>query len=115
MPVWLKERSCGLGLYKHPGCRQCNCTVGGVVSRSVQENRPRVNRFELVDARGFLGVQRSCRVSDSRGGRVGRLSSDAGGGDRLESLIFAVVLMKLMNLIVILIILMNLTMILMAI
>jgi len=79
-----------------------------VVSKSVRENRPRVNRFESVDARlGFLVVQQSCRVGDSRGGRVGRLGSDGGGGDRLESLIFAIVLMKLMNLRVILMIILT--------
>ena len=88
---WLKERSCGFGAYKHPGCKQRNCIVGGVVSKSVQENRPEVNRSESVDASlGFLVVQRSCRVGDS-GGRVGRLISDCGGGDKLESLIFAIV------------------------
>jgi hypothetical protein len=85
-----------------------------VVSRSVRENRPNVNRSESVGASpGFLAVRRSCRVGDSGGGRIGRLGSDGGGGDRLESLIFAIVLMILMNLIVILMILMNLTMILM--
>ena len=79
-------------MYKHPGCRQRNCIVGGVVSRSVQENKPRANRLELVDARlGPLVVQRSCRVSDSRGSMVSRLISDRGGGDKLESLIFAIV------------------------
>ena len=41
------------------------------------------------------------------GGRVGRLGSDIGGGDRLESLIFAVIIMIL---IVILMILMIFTM-----
>ena len=51
-----------------------------MVSNSVRENRPRVNKFELVNAKlGFLVVQRSCRVSDSRGGRVGRLGLDSGG------------------------------------
>ena len=44
--------------------------------------------------------------------QVGRLISDCGGRDRLESLIFAIVLM-LMNLTVILMIVMNLTMVLM--
>jgi hypothetical protein len=83
-----------------------------------------VNRLESVDARlGPLVVRRSCRVGDSRGGRLGRLISDRGGGDRLESLIFttismivmnvAVILMILINIVVILIIPMNLTMILM--
>jgi hypothetical protein len=96
LPVWLKERSCGFRAYKHPGCKQRNCTVGGVVSKSVRENRPEVNRSESVDASlGFLAVRRSCRVGDSVGdsvdGRVGRLISDRGGGDKLESLIFAIV------------------------
>ena len=83
-----------------------------------------MNRLELVDARlGPLVVQRSCRVGNSRGGRVGRLISDCGGRNRLESLIFitismilmniAVILMILMNIVVILMIPMNLTMILM--
>ena len=108
MLVWLKERSCGFGTYKHPGCKQRSCTVGGVVSKSVQENRLEVNRSESVDASlGFLAVQRRCRVGDSRGGRVGRLISDRGGGDKLESLIFAIVLLILMNLTVILIIQMS--------
>jgi hypothetical protein len=90
--VWLKERSCGFRAYKHPGCKQRNCTVGGVVSKSVRENRLEVNRLESVDASlGFLAVQRSCRVDDSGGGRVGRLILDRGGGDKLESLIFAIV------------------------
>jgi hypothetical protein len=85
-----------------------------VVSRSVRENKPRVNRLESVDARlGPLVVRRSCRVGDSGGGRLGRLISDRGGGDRLESLIFATVSMILMNIVVILMIPMNLTMILM--
>jgi hypothetical protein len=88
----LKERSCGFRAYKHPGCKQRNCKVGGVVSKSVRENRPEVNRSESVDASlGFLGVQRSCRVGDSRSGRVGRFISDRGGWDKLESLIFAIV------------------------
>ena len=101
-------------MYKHPGCRQRNCIVGGVVSRSVRENKPSVNRLESVDARlGPLVVRRSCRVGDSGGGRLGRLISDRGGGDRLESLIFATVSMILMNIVVILMIPMNLTMILM--
>jgi hypothetical protein len=92
LPVWLKERSCGFSVYKHPGYKQCNCTVRGVVSKSVQEDRLEVNRSELVDASlGFLIVQRSCRVSDSGGGRVGRLISNHRGGDKLESLIFAIV------------------------
>jgi hypothetical protein len=81
-----------------------------VVSKSVRENRLEVNRSELVDASlGFLAVRRSCRVGDSRGGRVGRLISDCGGRDKLESLIFAIVIMILMNLTVMLMILMNLT------
>jgi hypothetical protein len=106
----LKDRSCGFGAYKHPGCRQRNCIVGGAVSKSVREKRLRVNRSESVDASLSLSVVwRSCRV----GGRAGRLISDCGGGDRLESLIFAIVLMILMNLTVILMTLMNLTMILM--
>jgi hypothetical protein len=85
-----------------------------VVSRSVRENRPKVNRSESVDASlGFWVVWRSCRVGDSRGCRVGRLSSDGGGGDRLESLIFAIELLILINLIVILMILISLTIILM--
>jgi hypothetical protein len=88
----LKERSCGFGAYKHPGCKQRNCIVGGVVSKSVRENRLEVNRSESVDASpGFLAVRRSCRVGDS-GGKVGRFMSDRGGGDKLESLIFAIVL-----------------------
>ena len=88
----MKEISCGFGAYKHPGCKQRNCTVGGVVSKSVRENRPEVNRLESVDASlGFLVVRRSCRVGDSGGSRVGRLISDRGGGDKLESLIFAIV------------------------
>ena len=92
MPVWLKERSCGFGAYKHLGCKQRNCIVGGVVSKSVREKRPEVNRSESVDASlGILAVQRSCRVGDSGGSRVGRLISDCGGGDKLESLIFAIV------------------------
>jgi hypothetical protein len=75
-----------------------------VVSSSVRENRLRVNRSESVDASlGFLAARRSCRVGDSRGGRVGRRISDRGGEDRLESLIFGIVLIVLMNLIVILI------------
>jgi hypothetical protein len=112
--VWLKERSCGFRAYKHPGCKQCNCTVRGVVSKSVQENRPEVNRSESVNASlGFLAVQQSCRVGDSRGGRVGKLISDRGGGDKLESLIFAIVLLILMNLTVILMILISLTIVLM--
>ena len=111
----MKERSCGFGAYKHPGCKQRNCTVGGMVSKSIQENRPEVNRSESVDASpGFLAVQRSCRVGDRRGGRVGRLISDCGGGDKPdELLIFAIVLLILINLIVILMILMSLTMVLM--
>ena len=88
----MKEISCGFGAYKHPGCKQRICTVGGVVSKSVRENRPEVNRLESVDASlGFLAVRRSCRVGYSGGGRVGRLISDRGGGDKLESLIFAIV------------------------
>ena len=51
-----------------------------MVSKSVQENRPKVNRFKSVDARlGFLVVQRSCRVGDSGSNRVGRLGSGGGG------------------------------------
>jgi hypothetical protein len=92
LPVWLKERSCGFSVYKHLSCKQRICTVGGVVSKSVRENRLKVNRSESVDASlDFSVVQRSCRVGDSRGGRVGRLISDRGGGDKLESLIFAIV------------------------
>ena len=88
----MKERSCSFRAYKHPGCKQRNCIVGGVVSKSVWENRLEVNRLELVDASlGFLAVRRSCRVGDS-GGKVGRFMSDRGGGDKLESLIFAIVL-----------------------
>ena len=91
MLVWLKERSCGFSAYKHLGCKQRICTVGGVVSKSVRENRLEVNRSELVDASlGFLVVRRSCRVGDS-GGRAGRLISNRGGGDKLESLIFVIV------------------------
>jgi hypothetical protein len=44
---------------------------------------------------------------------AGRLSSEIGGGDRLEPLILAIRLIILMNLTIILMILMNLTMILM--
>ena len=87
-----------------------------MVSRSVQENRPRANRSESVDeSLGFLAVQRSCkgRVGDIGGGRVGKAISDRGGEDRLESLIFGIVLLILMNLTVILMILMSLTMVLM--
>jgi hypothetical protein len=85
-----------------------------VVSSSIQENKLRVNRSESVDASlGFLAAWRSCRVGDSRGGRVGKHISDRGGEDRLESLIFKIVLIVLMNLIVILMILINLIMILM--
>jgi hypothetical protein len=76
--VWVKERSCGFRVYKHLGCRQRNCIVKGMVSRSVRENKPRVNRLELVVASlGPLVVRRSCRVVD-RGGRVGRFISDCG-------------------------------------
>jgi len=72
-----------------------------VVSRSVRENRPKVNRSESVDTSpGFWVVQRSCRVGDSKGCRVGRLGSDGGGGDRLESLILMAILMILMTLII---------------
>ena len=46
------------------------------------------------------------------GSRLGRLGSDIGGGDRLESLILAIILIILMNLIMILMILMSLIMIL---
>jgi hypothetical protein len=92
LPIWLKERSCSFGTYKHPGCKQRICTVRGVVSKSVQENRLEVNRLESVDASlDFLVVWRSCRVGDSGCGKVGRLISDRGGGDKLESLIFAIV------------------------
>jgi hypothetical protein len=73
-----------------------------------------VNRLESVDASlGPLAVQRSCRVGDRGGGKVGRFISDYGGEDKLEPLIFTIVLIILMNIVVILMILMNLTMILM--
>jgi hypothetical protein len=102
LPVWVKERSCGFGAYKHPGCRQRNCIVGGVVSKSVRENKPRVNRLESVDASlGPVVVRRSCRVGDSGGGRIGKFISDRGGDDKLEPLIFTIVLMILMNIAVI--------------
>jgi hypothetical protein len=110
----LKDKSCGFGVYKHLACRQRNCIVRGVVSKSVQENKLRANRSKSVnESLGFLAVQRSCRVSDIRGGRVGKAISDQGGEDRLESLIFAIVLLILINLTVILMILMNLTIVLM--
>jgi hypothetical protein len=87
--------------------------VGGVVSRSVRENRPNVNRSESVDTSpGFWVVRRSCRVGDSRGCRVGRLGSDGGGGDRLESLILMAILMILIVILMILMTLIILTMIL---
>jgi hypothetical protein len=63
-----------------------------MVSENVRENRPEVNRLESVNASlGHLAVRRSCRVGDSGGGRLGRLISDRGGGNKLESLIFAIV------------------------
>ena len=106
--MWVKERSCGFGVYKHPGCRQRNCIVGGVVSRSVRENKPRVNRLESVDASlGPLVVRRSYRVGDRGGSRVGRFISDYGGDDKLEPLIFTIVLMILMNIVVILMIILT--------
>ena len=77
-----------------------------MVSKSVQENRPKVNRSESVDTSlGFWVVQRSCRVSDSRGCKVGRLSSDSRGRDRLESLILIAILIILITLIILTIIL----------
>jgi hypothetical protein len=73
-----------------------------------------VNKSESVDARlGPLAVQRSCRVGDRGGDRVGRCISDCGGEDKLESLIFTIVLMMLMNIAVILMILMSIVVILM--
>jgi Flp pilus assembly protein TadB len=115
LPVWLKERSCGFETYKYPGCKQCNCTVRRIVSKSIQENRPEVNRSESVNTSlGFLAVQQSYRVDNRRDGRVGRLISDCRDRDKLdELLIFTIVLLILINLTVILIILMSLTMVLM--
>jgi len=67
-----------------------------------------VNKSELVNARlGPLAVQRSCKVGDRGGGRVGKCISDCGGEDKLESLIFIIVLMMLMNIAVILMIILT--------
>jgi hypothetical protein len=63
-----------------------------VVFKSVQENRLKANRLESVNTSlSFLAVQQSCRVGDSRGGKVGRFISNCRSRDRLESLIFAIV------------------------
>jgi hypothetical protein len=66
----------------------------------------------------FLWLYRTAQTcmapsSNPTGGRIGRLSSDIGGRDKLDSLIFAIVLIILMNLMMILMILMNLTIVLM--
>jgi len=86
------DKSLTLKTYKHLGCKQRSCIVKGVVSKSVQENRLKVNRSELVNTSlGFLAVQQSCRVGDSIDSRVSKLISDHGGRDKLKSLIFAIV------------------------
>ena len=45
-----------------------------MVFKSVQENRLKANRLESVNTSlSFLAVQQSCRVGDSRGGKVGKI------------------------------------------
>jgi hypothetical protein len=102
----LKERSCGFRVYKHLDSKQYNYTVREIVSKSIQENKPEINRSESVDINlGFLTVQRSCRVDNRRNSRVSKLISDCRSKDKLdELLIFVIVLLILINLTVILII-----------
>ena len=73
-----------------------------------------MNRLESVGASlRPLAVQRSCKVGDRGGSRVGRFISDCRGKDKLELLIFTIVLIILMNIAVILMILISIVVILM--